>query len=412
MSVRRVVVTGVGAISPLGLDAESSWQAIRKGQSGIDKITKFDASALPSKIAAEVKNFVAEDHLDPMDIKKMDKFIQYGVVASAEAIKDSGWIPNTEEEKYRTGVIIGSGIGGLKAIEDTSVSLAGGAKRTSPYFLVSCLINLVAGQVSIKHDFRGPNHAVSTACATGAHAIGDAMRMIKYGDADVMVAGGTEATITRVGVSGFASAKALSTGYNEEPARASRPWDNGHDGFVMGEGAGILVIEEYEHAKKRGAKIYGELVGYGLSGDAYHVTSPHPEGRGAKRAMQMALRDAAISAADINYINAHGTSTKVGDGIELAAVQNIFSANNNVLMSSTKSMTGHLLGAAGSLEAVFAVRALIDNIAPPTINLEDPIDGVTIDLVANNAREHRMNYVMTNSFGFGGTNVSLIIRKV
>jgi 3-oxoacyl-[acyl-carrier-protein] synthase II len=413
MHNRRVVVTGLGAIAPLGNDVKSNWNSVINGKSGIKSLTKFDISLCASKVAAEVKNYNAENYFDPIDIRKMDDFIQFGMIASSEAVKDSGWQPKNDEERERTGVMIGSGIGGLNAIERAATTIHDGAKRTSPYFLVSCLINLISGQVSIKHDFRGPNHAVSTACATGSHAIGDAMRLIKYGDADVMVVGGAEASINPTGMIGFVSSKALSTHFSDNPEAASRPWDKARDGFVMGEGAGVIVIEEYEHAKKRGAKIYAEIVGYGLAGDAYHVTSPHPEGRGAMSAMKNALKDAGITQKDIDYINAHGTSTPMGDGIELDAVQKLFlSENPNILMSSTKSMTGHLLGAAGSLEAIFAILALKHNIAPPTINMDDPMDEVRIDLVANTAKEHNMNYVMNNSFGFGGTNVSLVFKKI
>lgn len=417
MSSRRVVVTGIGAVTSLGLDAKSSWSGILSGISGIKKITHFDASSISSQIAGTIdregpKSFNPEKYIDPKDIKKMDLFIQYGVKAAIEAIEDSGWMPEDEELRARTGVMIGSGIGGLANIEHNTELLNSGGK-VSPFFIVSSLINLISGHVSIKYNFRGPNHAVVTACSTGAHAIGDAARIIKYGDADVMVAGGAESAITPLGVSGFAASRALSTGYNDNPERASRPWDKARDGFVIGEGAGVVVLEEYEHAKKRGAKIYGEVVGYGLAGDGYHITSPHPEGLGAMAAMRAAIRDAGVALDKIGYINAHGTSTPVGDGLELASVQRIFLDNNpGLLMSSTKSMIGHLLGAAGAVEAIFTILALKEQIAPPTINLDDPMDEAKIDLVPNNAKEFKSEYAMTNSFGFGGTNASIVIRKL
>ncbi|MES2215600.1 MAG: beta-ketoacyl-ACP synthase II [Pseudomonadota bacterium] len=413
MQKRRVVITGLGAISTLGLDVPSTWANILKGKSGIAPINKFDASSLACKIAGQVdSSFNPENYIEPRDVRKMDVFIQYGIAAATEAIADSGWQPVSEEDFQRTGVMLGSGIGGLKAVEEAAIALHQGS-RVGPYFIASCLINLLSGHVSIKYGYRGPNHAVATACATGAHAIGDAARLIKYGDADVMIAGGAEASVTLVGVAGFAASKALSTGFNDRPTESSRPWDKAHDGFVMGEGAGVIVLEEYEHAKKRGAKIYAEVAGYGLAGDAHHMTSPHPEGRGAIDAMKNALRDAETSLAEVDYINAHGTSTPMGDGIELNAVQKLFVAENpKLLMSSTKSMTGHLLGAAGSLEAIFATLAVKDNIAPPTINLHDPIDGVMIDLVAHKPKERNMNIVMTNSFGFGGTNASIVLKKI
>jgi 3-oxoacyl-[acyl-carrier-protein] synthase II len=355
---------------------------------------------------------VAENYIEPKDVKKMDLFIQYGYAAAIQAIEDSGWMPTDEEGRMRTGVIMGSGIGGLSNIEQNAILLNSGG-RVSPFFIASSLINLISGNVSIKYGFRGPNHAVVTACATGAHAIGDAARIIKYGDADVMVTGGAEAAITPLGVGGFAAARTLSSGFNDTPEKASRPWDKARDGFVIGEGAGALVLEEYEHAKKRGAKIYGEVVGYGMAGDGYHITSPHPDGLGARYAMTAALKDAHITAADIAYINARGTSTPVGDGLELAAVQKIFKESNpKILMSSTKSMIGHLLGAAGAVEAIFTILALRDQIAPPTINLDDPMDEVEIDLVPNKAKECKMEYAMTNSFGFGGTNASLVLKKL
>jgi len=407
----------MGMLTSLGLDVNSTWANILASKSGIKKITHFDVSNITSQIAGIIDRegpnaFVAENYIEPKDVKKMDLFIQYGYAAAVQAIEDSGWMPTEEEDRMRTGVMIGSGIGGLASIENNSTILNSGGK-VSPFFIVSSLINLISGNVSIKYGFRGPNHSVVTACATGAHAIGDAARIIKYGDADVMVTGGAEAAITPLGVSGFASSRALSTGFNDTPEKASRPWDKARDGFVIGEGAGALVLEEYEHAKKRGAKIYGEVVGYGMAGDGYHITSPHPDGIGARYAMNAAIKDAQITAADIAYINAHGTSTPMGDGLELAAVQKIFAENNTkVLMSSTKSMIGHLLGAAGAVEAIFTILALRDQIAPPTINLDNPLDEVMIDLVPHKAKECKMEYAMTNSFGFGGTNASLVLKRV
>ena len=404
-------------ITSLGLDVSSTWSNIVAGKSGIKKITNFDVSGMTAQVAGEIDRsgpnaFVAENYIEPKDVKKMDLFIQYGYASAIQAIEDSGWMPEDEHGRMRTGVLMGSGIGGLSNIEQNTIVLENGG-RISPFFIVSSLINLISGHVSIKYGFRGPNHAVVTACATGAHAIGDAARIIKYGDADVMVTGGAEAAITPVGVNGFAASRTLSTGFNNTPEKASRPWDKARDGFVMGEGAGALVLEEYEHAKKRGAKIYGEVVGYGLAGDGYHITSPHPEGLGAIYAIQAALRDGGVTPDKIGYINAHGTSTPVGDGLELGAVQKIFYEKNpKVLMSSTKSMIGHLLGAAGAVEAIFTILALRDQIAPPTLNLDDPMDGVLLDLVPNKAKECKMEYAMTNSFGFGGTNASLVIRKM
>lgn len=413
MQKRRVVITGIGAVTPLGLNTKSTWDNILQSKSGIKEISYFDTTSFQVKIAGQIdSSFNPEDYIDPRDIRKMDLFIQYGMAAASEAIEDSGWKPEDDLSLDRTGVIIGSGIGGLAAIEKTSASFHCHSSKVSPYFIVSSLINLLSGHVSIKYGFRGPNHAVVTACATGAHAIGDAMRIIRYGDADVMVAGGAEAAITPVGISGFSSAKALASNFNDYPERASRPWDKAHAGFVMGEGAGVLVLEEYEHAKKRGAKIYAEVVGYGMAGDAYHITSVHPAGLGAKNAMLASLRDAEMDPSSIDYINAHGTSTPLGDPIELETVQKIFEQNNTISMSSTKSMTGHLLGAAGSTEAIYSVLAIRDQVAPPTINLENPIDNVRINLVPNTPQNQKINFVMTNSFGFGGTNASLILKKI
>lgn len=410
---RRVVVTGLGMISPLGLDVASSWESAIAGKSGVKNIESFDASSMPCRIAGEIGNkFDPLKYVDAKDIKKMDLFIQYGYAAALEAVEDSGWKPEDEQSRRRTGVLIGSGIGGLKNIEQNSITLNDGG-RVSPFFLVSSLINLVSGHVSIKYGFRGPNHSVVTACATGSHAIGDGARLIKYGDADVMVVGGAEAAITPIGIGGFAASRALSTGYNDTPEKACRPWDKGSDGFVMGEGAGILVLEEYEHAKARGAKIYAELIGYGMAGDASHITSPHPDGLGALYAMENALNDAGIDTSVVDYINAHATSTPVGDPIELNAVQKLFAdANPKLMMSATKSMTGHLLGAAGAIEGIFTVLSICDQIAPPTLNLEDPLDGVKIDLVPHKAKECKIDYAISNSFGFGGTNVSLVMKKI
>ena len=417
MSTRRVVITGLGMLTPVGLDVATSWSNILNSRSGIKKIDAFDTTQMSCKIAGTISQdpetgFNPLKFIDPRDIKKMDLFIQYGYSAAVEAIEDSGWMPEDEESRKRTGVIFGSGIGGLRNIEQNAVILNSGG-RISPFFIVSSLINLVSGNIAIKYGFRGPNHAVVTACATGAHSIGDAARIIKYGDADVMIAGGAEAAITPLGISGFAAARTLSTAYNDDPEKASRPWDKAHDGFVMGEGAGALVLEEYEHAVKRGAKIYAEVAGYGMGGDAYYITSPHPEAFGAIYAMEAALNDAKINAGQVGYINAHGTSTPVGDVIELNAVQKLFlEANAKIMMSSTKSMTGHLLGAAGAIEAIFTTLALRDQMAPPTINLNDPLDEVKMDLVANHSKACKMEYAMTNSFGFGGTNASIVLKKL
>ncbi len=418
MAARRVVVTGIGLVTPVGVDVESSWSAILQGKSGIKKIQDFDVTNAPCKIAATVdfspNGFDPEKFIEPRDLRKMDLFIQYGIAAAAQAVEDSGWKPTDDFGCDRTGVILGSGIGGLKMIESTSVAFhKSDNSKVSPYFIPASLINLLSGHVSIRYGFTGPNHAVVTACSTGTHAIGDAARIIKYGDADVMVAGGAEAAITPVGLSGFASAKALSTKYNDTPELASRPWDQGRDGFVMGEGAGVVVLEEYNHAVARGAKIYAELSGYGLTGDAYHITSNHPEGRGAYRAMENALKDAGVTAGQVNYINAHGTSTLMGDIVELNAVQKLFFEHNpKLLMSSTKSSTGHLLGASGSVEFIFSLLAIRDQIAPPTLNLIDPIEEAKIDLVALKAKEAKIDCVLSNSFGFGGTNASLVLKKM
>lgn len=413
---RRVVITGLGAVTPLGLSVSSSWDKLINAKSGIKKLTQFKLDNYPVEVAASIDEstdggFDAEHVVGKRDIKKMDRFIHLGIAAAKEAIEDSGWIPETEEDKQRTGVLVGSGIGGLQAIENATLQLQSTGK-VSPFFIPSTLINLLSGHISMKHDFQGPNHSVVTACATGLHAIGDAMRIIKYGDADVMVAGGAEAAITPVGMAGFAAAKALSTNFNDTPEKASRPWDKNRDGFVMGEGAGIVVLEEYEHAKKRGAKIYCELAGYGLSGDAYHMTMPHPEGRGGTRAVMNALNDAELNTSDINYINAHGTSTPAGDVAELSFIQKIFENNKDICMSSTKSATGHLLGASGSMELIFTALALINNIAPPTLNLDDPCDEASMDLVAHKAQTRTINNAICNSFGFGGTNACAALKTI
>ncbi|MDH5411344.1 MAG: beta-ketoacyl-ACP synthase II, partial [Alphaproteobacteria bacterium] len=413
--MRRVVVTGLGIVSPLGVGVDHVWSRLVAGESGIVAIDKFDTSDLPSKIAGQLPpgpkaegKWTVDEWVEPKDQRKMDSFITYGVAAADMAIEDSGWLPDGDEQRWRTGVLIGSGIGGLPGISEGAVTLnERGPRRISPFFIPANLINLVSGQVSIKHGLMGPNHAVVTACATGTHAIGDAARLIMLDDADVMVAGGAEAAICRIGFAGFSAAKALSTSYNDTPETASRPWDKGRDGFVMGEGAGIVVLEEMEHAKKRGAKIYCEVVGYGMSGDAYHVTSPPPDGSGGYRAMQAAMKRSGLNLEDIDYINAHGTSTPVGDEIELRAVKRLFGdAANKLTMSSTKSAVGHLLGAAGAVEAIFSIKALETGIVPPTLNLNDPSDGCDIDLAPLKAKERKIDAVLSNSFGFGGTNAS------
>lgn len=418
--MRRVVVTGLGIVSPLGVGVDHVWGRLVAGESGIVAIDKFDTSDLPSKIAGQLPpgpkaegKWTVDEWVEPKDQRKMDSFITYGVAAADMAIEDSGWLPDSDEQRWRTGVLIGSGIGGLPGISEGAVTLnERGPRRISPFFIPANLINLVSGQVSIKHGLMGPNHAVVTACATGTHAIGDAARLIMLDDADVMVAGGTEAAVCRIGFAGFSAAKALSTSYNDTPTKASRPWDKGRDGFVMGEGAGIVVLEEMEHAKKRGARIYCEVVGYGMSGDAYHVTSPPPDGSGGYRAMQAALKRAGMNPEDIDYINAHGTSTPVGDEIELRAVKRLFGdAAYKLTMSSTKSAIGHLLGAAGAVEAIFSIKALETGIVPPTLNLNDPSDGCDIDLAPLKAKERKIDSVLSNSFGFGGTNASLIISR-
>ncbi|MGI4775493.1 MAG: beta-ketoacyl-ACP synthase II [Janthinobacterium lividum] len=418
MSEKKVVVTGIGLITPLGISVNSTWSNILASKCGIKKVDIFNTDKFNCKIAGLVdrnliSGFNPENYIEPRDVRKMDLFIQFGIAAATQAIEDSGWLPQSEDDRDRTGVLLGSGIGGLKMIEETSVSYHNSTNsKVSPYFIPASLINLLSGHVSIKYGFSGPNHAVSTACSTGAHAIGDAARLIKYGDADIIVAGGAEAPITQVGMAGFASARALSTSYNDSPEQASRPWDNGRDGFVMGEGAGVVVLEEYEHARARGAKIYGEIAGYGLTGDAYHITSPHPDGRGAYRAMANALKDAKVNTDQIDYINAHGTSTQIGDLTELLTIQKLFlDTNPNLSMSSTKSSMGHLLGATGSVELILTLLAIRDQVAPPTINLHSPISEAKIDLVPLVPKQRKIDYALSNSFGFGGTNASLLVKR-
>lgn len=419
--MRRVVVTGLGAVTPLACGVEESWSRLIKGESGLEKISSFDVSDLTCQIAGMVPKgdgsnatFNADDWVDVKEQKKMDEFVVYAMAAAQQAVKDSGWTADSDEDAWRTGVMIGSGIGGLVGITQGALTLhEKGPRRISPFFIPSNLINIASGFVSIKYGFKGPNHSVVTACSTGAHAIGDAARLIALDDADVMVAGGTEAAVCRIGIAGFAAARALSTSYNDTPEKGSRPWDEGRDGFVMGEGAGVVVLEEYEHAKKRGAKIYAEVVGYGLSGDAHHITAPAEDGNGGFRAMQAALKRAGVSADKIDYVNAHGTSTPLGDAIELNAVKRLFGdAADNLSMSSTKSSIGHLLGAAGSVEAIFSILAMRDQIAPPTLNLENPSEGCDLDLVPLKAKERKIDYALSNSFGFGGTNASLVFTKV
>lgn len=422
--MRRVVVTGLGLVTPLAAGVEASWKRLLAGESGIGPITRFDAKDMPTKIAGEVPlksaggpddGFDPDQWMEPKDQKRVDPFIVFGMGAAGEALQDSGWAPATDEQRWRTGVLMGSGIGGLPGIEEASLLLKErGPRRISPFFVPGRLINLISGYFSIRNGLKGPNHAVVTACSTGAHAIGDAARLIMWDDADVMVAGGAEATICPIGIAGFNAARAMATNFNDRPVAGSRPWDRARDGFVMGEGAGAVVLEEYEHAKRRGAKIYCEVVGYGLSGDAHHITSPAEDGDGAFRCMQMALKRAGMSPGDIDYINAHGTSTPVGDEIELGAVKRLFgNAVAQMSMSSTKSSTGHLLGAAGAVEAVFSILSIRDQIVPPTLNLDDPCDGAEgVDLVPHKARQREVRAALSNSFGFGGTNASLIVRKV
>ncbi len=416
---RRVVVTGLGLVTPLGCGVKVSWERLINSESGIRRIEHFDVSDLTCKIAGQIPRgngeggFRAEDWVAPKERKKMDDFILYAIAAADQAVADAGWHPEDEESQNRTGVMIGSGIGGLQTIEAAAIVIKEkGPRRLSPFFIPSSLINLATGHVAIKHKFRGPNHSVVTACSTGAHAVGDAARMIDYDDADIMVAGGTEAGVCRLGIAGFASARALSTKFNDTPERASRPWDRDRDGFVVGEGAGIVVLEELEHAMRRGVKIYAEVIGYGQSGDAFHVTAPAPDGNGGFRSMRMALERARLNPDDIDYINAHGTSTQLGDEIELNAIKRLFGgAAYKLSMSSTKSSIGHLLGAAGSTELIFSILAINHDVVPPTLNLENPSPGCDLDLVPHEAKERPVRSVMSNSFGFGGTNATLIVTQ-
>lgn len=411
MSKRRVVITGLGILSPLGNDLESSWAGIKAGRSGIGPITHFDVSTFPTRIAGEVKDFDPAAFISPKDIKKMDPFVHYGVAAGLMAIKDAG-LEIAGEDAERIGIAVGAGIGGLSGIEDTTLKYAnGGVRKISPFYVPSTIINMVSGQLSIMTGAKGPNIAAVTACTTATHNIGLAYRMIQYGEADVMVCGGAEYATTPTAVGGFCAMKALST-RNDDPTRASRPWDEGRDGFVMGDGAGVLVIEEYERAKARGARIYAEVIGFGMSGDAYHMTAPSESGEGAARCMVNAMRDAGVNASDIGYINAHGTSTPAGDLAETMAVKAALGeAAKSVMVSSTKSMTGHLLGAAGGVEAVFSAMALKEGVIPPTINLDNPSEGCDLDYVPHTARDVQVDVVMSNSFGFGGTNGTLVFRR-
>ena len=426
--MRRVVVTGIGLLTPLGQGREITWKAIQAGKSGAGRITTFDPEGYACQIACEVPrvdgrggggpdvegSFDPDATVPPKDQRRIDDFILYAIAAADEAVLDSGWKPQTTEDFERTGVIIGSGIGGLATIAATAIEMhEKGPRRVSPFFIPSALINLASGQVSIRHGFKGPNHSVVTACATGAHAIGDAARMIRYGDADIMVAGGAEASICPIGIAGFIACRAMSTNFNDAPDKASRPYDKDRDGFVMGEGAGILVLEEYEHARARGAKIYAEVAGYGMAGDAYHITAPAEDGDGGFRAMRAAVRDAGIDPGQVDYINAHGTSTPLGDEIELGAVTRLLGdAAARATMSSTKSATGHLLGAAGAIEAAFTCLAIRDQVAPPTINLDNPSVETVVDLVPHKAKPMKIDIAVSNSFGFGGTNASLVLKKV
>jgi len=427
VGTRRVVVSGLGMVTPLGWGVEATWKAILGGKSGAGRISAFDPTDYACQVACEVPRvngrggggpdfphaFDPDQVMSPKEQRRVDDFILYAMAAADEAVRDSGWLPQREEDRRRTGVNIGSGIGGLSTIADTAVELEQkGPRRVSPFFIPSALINLASGQVSIRHQFKGPNHSVVTACATGAHAVGDAMRFIQHEDADIMVAGGAEAAVCKIGIAGFIACRAMSTHFNECPERASRPYDKDRDGFVMGEGAGVLVLEELEHARARGAKIYAELIGYGLAGDAFHITAPSEDGDGGFRAMQAALANGGVEPADIDYINAHGTSTPLGDEIELAAVERLFGqAVGRTAMSSTKSSIGHLLGAAGAVEAAFTVLALRDQVAPPTINLENPSVDTAIDLVPQSAKRLKIETALSNSFGFGGTNASVVFKK-
>jgi 3-oxoacyl-[acyl-carrier-protein] synthase II len=419
--MRRVVVTGLGIVGPLGCGVEFTWKNILAGKSGAKRIETFEVEDLPCKIAGIIPRgdgsdgtFNPDQWMEPKEQRKVDHFIVFAMAAAKQALDDAGWHPKTSEEQNSTGVLIGSGIGGVEGIAETAITLKErGPRRVSPFFIPGRLINLASGQVSIAHGLKGPNHSVVTACSTGSHAIGDAGRLIAFGDAEVMVAGGAESPVNRISMAGFAASRALSTSFNDAPEKASRPYDKDRDGFVMGEGAGVVVLEEFEHAKARGAKIYGELIGYGLSGDAYHITAPTPDGDGAFRCMQAAIKRAGITPGDIDYINAHGTSTPLGDEIELNAVQRLAgNAAGKMTMSSTKSMVGHLLGAAGAVEAIFSLLAMRDQVAPPTINLDNPSVETPIDLVPHKAVKRQIDTVLSNSFGFGGTNASLVFRRL
>jgi 3-oxoacyl-[acyl-carrier-protein] synthase II len=418
--VRRVVISGIGMVTPLGCGAETTWSNIVAGKSGIGHVSSFTVDDLACQVAGQIPRgpaqegkFQADDWMEPKESRKVDPFIVYAVAAAHQALDDAGWHPESNEDQIATGVLIGSGIGGLEGIEEGAITLRDrGPRRLSPFFIPGRLINLASGHVSIRHHLRGPNHSVVTACSTGAHAIGDASRLVALGDADVMVAGGTESPICRLALAGFAACKALSTHFNDKPTAASRPYDRDRDGFVMGEGAGIVVLEEREHARARGAKIYAEVVGYGMSGDAHHITAPAEDGDGAERCMRMALKRAGVEPDDVDYINAHGTSTQLGDEIELRAVERLVgNAGERISMSSTKSAIGHLLGAAGAVEAIFSVLAIRDNLAPPTLNLDNPSVVTAIDLVPHAAREKPIDIALSNSFGFGGTNASLVFRR-
>ena len=418
--MRRVVVTGLGMLTPLGNGVDINWKRLISGQGGIRKISDFDVSDISCKIAGQIPLKIDDPEagldidqwIEPRDQKRIDRFIAYGIISAMQAVEDSGWKPKNDEEKHRTGVILGSGIGGLETIaKTTEIMISKGPRKVSPFFIPSALINLLSGQVSIKYGFKGPNHSVVTACSTGAHAIGDASRIIRYGDADVMVAGGAEAACCRIGMAGFAAARALSTSFNDNPSISSRPWDQARDGFVMGEGSGVLVLEERQHAIARGANIYAEIKGYGMSGDAYHITAPAETGDGGFRAMQAAVRDANLSSSDLDYINAHGTSTPLGDMIELRAIGKLLQQNiDNTSISSTKSATGHLLGAAGAIEAIYSILSIVNQIVPPTNNLLNPDNETSgFDLVPIHAKKRSVKNVLSNSFGFGGTNASLLI---
>ncbi len=419
--MRRVVITGLGLVTPLGSGVDASWSRLLAGKSGARRVQEFEVSDISCQIACFIPrgdgtdgSFNPNDWMEPKEQRKIDDFILYAVAAADQAMADSGYEAKTEEQQERTGVLIGSGIGGLNGIAETSILLKEkGPRRVSPFFIPGRLINLASGHVSIKHKLKGPNHAVVTACSTGSHAIGDAARLIALGDADVMVAGGAESPICRIAMAGFAACRALSTGFNDEPTRASRPYDKDRDGFVMGEGAGIVVLEDIEHARARGARIYAEVIGYGLSGDAYHITAPAEDGGGAYRCMKMAIARAGIDPSDIDYVNAHGTSTPMGDELELGAVERIFgNSSGKLAMSSTKSAIGHLLGAAGAVEAIFSTLAIRDNIVPPTLNLDNPSVETAIDLVPHAAKKRQVDTVLSNSFGFGGTNASLVLRRL